>query len=49
VPKEDIFMIVWRLIRIYKYAGSVENCMRTKYRARKFSDKALREHVLKNP
>jgi transposase len=56
VPKEDIiniFMIgmdtLNRWIRKYKETGSVEPCIRTKYRARKFSDEALREHVLKNP
>ena len=55
VPKEDIiniFMIgmdtLNRWIRKYKETGSIEYCMRTKYRAKKFSDEALREHVLKN-
>ena len=49
----SIFMIgmdpLNRWIRKYKETGSVEPCKRTKYRERKFSDEALREHVLKNP
>ncbi|HET8685262.1 MAG TPA: IS630 transposase-related protein [Methanosarcina sp.] len=56
VPKKDIiniFMIgmdtLNRWIRKYKETGNTEPCMRTKYRARKFSDEDLREHVLKNP
>ncbi len=32
-----------------KETGSVEPCIRTKYRTRKFSDEALYEYVLKNP
>ncbi|CAK8719915.1 Transposase Synechocystis PCC 6803 domain-containing protein [Candidatus Electronema aureum] len=38
-----------RWIRKYKETGSVEPYKRTKYRAKKFSDEALLEHVLKNP
>jgi transposase len=49
----SIFMIgtdtLNRWIRKYKETGSIEPCKRTKYRARKFSDEALREHVLRNP
>ncbi len=37
-----------RWTRKYKEAGSVEICMRTKYRVRKSSNEALREHFLKN-
>ncbi|CAK8716676.1 Transposase [Candidatus Electronema aureum] len=49
----DIFIIsldtLNRWIRKYKETGSVEPYKRTKYRAKKFSDEALLEHVLKNP
>ena len=49
----DIFIIgsdtLNRWIRKYKETGSIEPCKRTKYRAKKFSDEALLEHVLKNP
>jgi transposase len=49
----DIFIIsldtLNRWIRKYKETGSIESCKRTKYRAKKFSDEALLEHVLKNP
>ncbi len=38
-----------RWIRKYKEIGSIESCKRIKYRAGKFSDEALREHVLTNP
>ena len=38
-----------RWIRKYKETGSVEPCERTKYRAKKFSDESLLEHVMKNP
>lgn len=38
-----------RWIRKYKETGSVEPYKRTKYRAKKFSDDALLEDVLKNP
>lgn len=38
-----------RWIRKYKETGSVEPCQRTKYRAKKFSDEELLEHVRKNP
>jgi transposase len=38
-----------RWIRKYKETGSVEPYKRTKYRAKKFSDEALLEDVLKNP
>ena len=38
-----------RWIRKYKETGSVEPCKRTKYRAKKFSDESLLEHVMKNP
>jgi len=56
VTKEDIVNIFTidmdtlnRLTRKYKETGSIETCMRKKYRARKFSDEDLCEHVLKNP
>ncbi len=55
VPKNiiNIFMICMdtlnRWIRKYKETGSVEPCIRTKYRTRKFNDETPREHVLKNP
>ena len=49
----DIFIIgsdtLNRWIRKYKETGSTEPCKRTKYRAKKFSDDALLEHVKKNP
>ncbi len=49
----DIFIIsldtLNRWIRKYKETGSIEPYKRTKYRAKKFSDEALLEHVLKNP
>ena len=38
-----------RWIRKYKETGNFEPCRRTKYREKKFSDEALREHVLTNP
>lgn len=38
-----------RWIRKYKETGNVEPYKRTKYRAKKFSDEALLEDVLKNP
>lgn len=38
-----------RWIRKYKETGSVAPYKRTKYRAKKFSDEALLEHVMKNP
>ncbi|CAK8717713.1 Transposase [Candidatus Electronema aureum] len=56
ISKEEIlniFIISFdtlnRWIRKYKETGSVEPYKRTKYRAKKFSDEALLEHVLKNP
>lgn len=56
VSKEEIINIfiigmdtLNRWIRKYKETGSVEPCKRTKYRAKKFSDEALLEHVMKNP
>ncbi len=49
----NIFMIgmdtLNRWIRKYKKNGSVEPCIITKYRTKKISDEALREHVFKNP
>lgn len=38
-----------RWIRKYKETGRVEPCKRTKYRAKKFSDEALLEHVMEHP
>ena len=38
-----------RWIRKYKETGSFEPYRRTKFRAEKFTDESLREHVLKNP
>ena len=38
-----------RRIRKYKETGSFEPYRRTKFRAKKFTDESLREHVLKNP
>ncbi len=38
-----------RWIRKYKETGSVDPFIRIKYRTKKFSDEALRKHVLKNP
>lgn len=56
MPKKeiiDIFIIgsdtLNRWIRKYKETGSTGPCKRTKYRAKKFSDDALLDHVLKNP
>ena len=55
-PKQEIiniFMIgsdtLNRWIRRYKETGSVVAYQRTKYRARKFSDANLLEHIAKNP
>lgn len=56
MPKEEIINIfiigldtLNRWIRKYKETGSAEPYKRTKYRAKKFSDEALLEHVMKNP
>ena len=55
MPKEEIVSIfiigldtLNRWTRKYKETGSVNPCRRTKYRAEKFSEEALPDHVLKN-